>query len=93
MQHVASAVQCYMKQYDVSEDIAVNELRKQIINAWKDINEECFHPTKMPMTLLTRIVNLACVMDVLYKDGDNYTNPGKAVKGFITSLLIEPVAP
>ncbi|KAF2308720.1 hypothetical protein GH714_013958 [Hevea brasiliensis] len=37
--HVASAVECYIKQYGVSEQEACYELNKQVENAWKDINE------------------------------------------------------
>ena len=36
--HVASAVECYMNQYGVSEEQAYNEFHKQIENGWLDIN-------------------------------------------------------
>ncbi|KAK9222051.1 hypothetical protein WN944_010482 [Citrus x changshan-huyou] len=38
--HVASSVECCMKQYEATEEEAYNELRKQVSNAWKDIEEE-----------------------------------------------------
>ncbi|KAL5546812.1 hypothetical protein UlMin_006499 [Ulmus minor] len=89
--HVASAVECYMKQYGCTEGEAINELRKQISNAWKDINEECLYPTSVPMPLLIPVLNLARVMDVVYKDEDGYTNAGIVLKDFVASLLIDPV--
>ena len=55
-----------MKQYDVSKQEVHDEFRKQIVNAWKDINKECIRPTKVPVPFLTRVVNLARVMDLLY---------------------------
>ncbi|WRX28086.1 Terpene synthase [Theobroma cacao] len=90
--HVASAIECYMKQHGVSEEKACNELNKQIENAWKDINQELVRPPAgVPMPVLTRILNLARVMDFLYKEGDGYTHVGEAVKDGITSLMIDPI--
>ncbi|WRX29077.1 Terpene synthase [Theobroma cacao] len=90
--HVASAIECYMKQHGVSEENACNELTKQIENAWKDINQELVRPPAgVPMPALTRILNLARVMDFLYKEGDGYTHVVEAAKGGITSLLIDPI--
>ena len=37
---MASAVECYMNQYGVSEEQAYNEFQKQIENGWLDINQE-----------------------------------------------------
>ncbi|GMP68098.1 hypothetical protein CsSME_00027828 [Camellia sinensis var. sinensis] len=89
--HVVSSVECYMKQYGASEEEVLVEFRKQVTNAWKDINQECLRPTVVPMPLLLRVVNLARVMDVLYKDEDGYTHSGTKLKGFVTSVLIDSV--
>ncbi|XP_057968253.1 (-)-germacrene D synthase-like [Malania oleifera] len=89
--HCASAVECYMKQYGASEQEAHAELQKQVVNAWKDINGECLRPTVVPMPLLARILNLARVIDLIYKSEDGYTHVGKQMKGRIASLLIDPV--
>ncbi|XP_034927258.1 (-)-germacrene D synthase [Populus alba] len=91
--HVASAIECYMNQHEVAEEQASDELRRQVVEAWKDINEELLIIPKdhVPIPLLTRVLNLARVMDVMYKDGDGYTNANGKVRNYITSLLIEPV--
>ncbi|XP_040361608.1 (-)-germacrene D synthase isoform X2 [Rosa chinensis] len=89
--HVASAVECYMKQYGATEEQTIIEFRKQVSDAWKDINEECLHPTPLDMPLLMRVLNLTRVIDVLYKHEDCYTHAGTILKDFVTSLLIEPV--
>ncbi|KAJ7981634.1 (-)-germacrene D synthase [Quillaja saponaria] len=89
--HVASAVECYMK-HGVTEEEAVVELQKQVADAWKDINEECLHPSStVPMVILTGVANLARVIDVIYKDGDGYTHADTVLKDYVASLLIEPV--
>ncbi|XP_062015838.1 (-)-germacrene D synthase-like [Rosa rugosa] len=89
--HVASAVECYMKQYGATEEETIIEFRKQVSDAWKDINEECLHPTPLDMSLLMRVLNLTRVIDVVYKSEDGYTHAGTILKDFVASLLIEPV--
>ncbi|PON67638.1 Squalene/phytoene synthase [Trema orientale] len=80
--HVDSSVECYMKQHGVSEQEACDQLNKQVVDAWKDINEECLEPRDVPMPVLMRVVNLARVIDAVYKDGDGYTHAGGIMKSF-----------
>uniref|UniRef100_A0A2N9GH67 Terpene synthase N-terminal domain-containing protein n=1 Tax=Fagus sylvatica TaxID=28930 RepID=A0A2N9GH67_FAGSY len=89
--HAASAVECYMKQHGVSEQVVHDELKRQVDDAWKDINEECMRPTVVPMPLLMRVLNLARVIDVIYKEGDGYTHVGKEMKDNVASVLIDAV--
>ncbi|KAJ7981646.1 (-)-germacrene D synthase [Quillaja saponaria] len=89
--HVASAVECYMKQHGSTEQEAVIEFHKQVADAWKDINEACLYPSSFPMKILTRVVNLARVSDVIYKDEDGYTHAEVVLKDYIASLFIDPV--
>lgn len=88
--HVASAVECYMKQHGVSEEEAVKVFREKVGNAWKDINEELMRPSVVPMPLLERVLNLARLMDVLYQNNDSYTNP-HLMKDHVAALLKDPV--
>ncbi|NP_001268213.1 (-)-germacrene D synthase [Vitis vinifera] len=89
--HVASAVECYMKQHGASEQETPNEFPQPVREAWKDINEECLIPTAVPMPILMRVLNLARVIDVIYKNEDGYTHFGAVLKDFVTSMLIDPV--
>ncbi|EOY12642.1 Delta-cadinene synthase isozyme A [Theobroma cacao] len=86
-----SAIECYVEQYGVSAQEAYDEFNKHIESSWKDVNKEFLKPTEMPVPVLNRSLNLARVMDVLYREGDGYTHVGKAAKDGITSLLIDPV--
>ncbi|KAK5786685.1 hypothetical protein PVK06_041325 [Gossypium arboreum] len=94
--HCASTVECYMREYGVSEQEACIELKKQVENAWKDLKHELmFSETSkvVPMPVLMRILNLTRFIDFLYKDGeDQYTHVGKNSKDRITSLLINPIS-
>ena len=89
--HVASGIECYMKQYGASEEEVYDEFQKQVVDAWRDINEEFLRPTVVPMPLLMRVLNLSRVMDVIYTGEDGYTHVGKVMKNNVASLLIHPI--
>ncbi|KAJ6349201.1 hypothetical protein OIU77_006730 [Salix suchowensis] len=87
----ASGVECYMKQYNISEKKAIEEIQKMNATAWKDINEDCMRPTKAPMLLLQQLVNLVRVTEVFYgNDDDAYTIP-LSLRDYVTLLIIEEV--
>ncbi|RDY09558.1 (-)-germacrene D synthase, partial [Mucuna pruriens] len=90
--HVVSSIECYMKQHKTSRQYAIEELCKMVENAWKDINEACLIPTQVPMTFLIRVINFTRVIDVLYKDEDNYTNAGGILKDHIEALLVNKMS-
>ncbi|KAI5562028.1 hypothetical protein BDE02_15G028200 [Populus trichocarpa] len=89
--HAASGVECYIRQYGLSEQEVYKEFHMQVVNAWKDINEECLKPTAVPMPLLERILNLTRVIDVIYKEKDEYTHVGEVMKNNVASLVIDSV--
>ncbi|KAI4312524.1 hypothetical protein MLD38_037330 [Melastoma candidum] len=87
-----SVVECYMKEHgDISEEEAKKELYARILEAWKDMNEECLRPHPTPMTLLTRILNLTKMVHVAYEDIDNYTHPETKFKEYIRCTIAEPL--
>ncbi|KAJ4945401.1 hypothetical protein NE237_014246 [Protea cynaroides] len=89
--HVCSSIECYMKEYSVTEEEACDEFNKRIENAWKDLNQGCIKPITVPMPFLMRIVNLTRMMDVIYKHEDGYTNASSVLKEYITLLFIDPL--
>ncbi|KAL8132489.1 hypothetical protein AgCh_008108 [Apium graveolens] len=89
--HIPTAVECFMKQYGVPKETAYDGLRKHIINAWKDMNQECLHPIAAPMPLLTRVFNLARVINLIYDEDDGYTHSSATTKDMITSVLVDPI--
>ncbi|RZB75740.1 (-)-germacrene D synthase [Glycine soja] len=90
--HIASSIECYMKQHNTSRQDAINKLLEMVKSSWKDINEACLNPTEVPMNFLLRVVNLVRMMDVLYKDEDNYTNAGGLMKDYIKTLLVNKMS-
>ncbi|CAN1222133.1 Probable terpene synthase 3 [Linum grandiflorum] len=85
--HVASSVECYMKQHGASKEEAHSELNKLVEKLWKDMNEDM----EAPMPALLTVLNKVRVMDLLYKDEDTYTNSKTVMKELLTSLLVDPV--
>ncbi|KAK4285100.1 hypothetical protein QN277_001842 [Acacia crassicarpa] len=90
-EHVASSVECCMKEQGVTRLEAVDELRKMIKNAWKDINEECLKPTQVPIPFLMIVLNYARSFNVIYRDVDTYTHSEGTMKEFISQLFVDPV--
>ncbi|CAL1358242.1 unnamed protein product [Linum trigynum] len=88
--HVASSVECYMKEYRVSEEEAIECLWKRISNSWKDIAEVHQRPTPLPVILMDRFVHLTRSANLFYDTDDRYTNP-HLIKDHLTSLFIDPV--
>ncbi|KAG5601083.1 hypothetical protein H5410_032453 [Solanum commersonii] len=72
--HVASIIECYMKEYGASKQETYIKFQKEVTNAWKDINKELFRPTEVSMFVLERVLNFARVIETLYKEEDGYTN-------------------
>ncbi|KAG6655098.1 (-)-germacrene D synthase-like [Carya illinoinensis] len=89
--HVVSAIDCYIKQHNVTRHKVEEEFKKQIEDAWKDINNEFLKPTQVPKHFLERVLNLSRVMDVIYKDDDGYTKVTQVLIDGVTSLLVDPV--
>ncbi|KAL3508580.1 hypothetical protein ACH5RR_027981 [Cinchona calisaya] len=90
--HVASAVECYVNEYGGSKQEAYVEFKKRVTNAWKDINKEFLDPTtSVPTVFLERVLNLAKVINLLYKHEDGYTNSTTKAKEFITMVLVDPI--
>ncbi|KAL4558354.1 hypothetical protein LXL04_036553 [Taraxacum kok-saghyz] len=90
--HVASSVESYMKQYDVPEEYVRDLFNQKIEDAWKHITQESLTCKDVPMTLITRVINLAWVIDVLYKRKDSFTNVGKELIDHIESLVVRAIS-
>ncbi|MBA0833183.1 hypothetical protein Goarm_017513 [Gossypium armourianum] len=93
--HKVLSFRILQEEHAVSEEEACSELKKQVENAWKDINQDLIFSEiskVVPGPVLTPILNFTRVIDFLYKNGDGYTHVGKNTKDGITSLLIDPIS-
>ncbi|KAI4305104.1 hypothetical protein L6164_028492 [Bauhinia variegata] len=90
-EHVASAVECVVSQYGISEEEAYKLLNKDIENAWKDINEECLKPNSIPKSALDCVVNCSRLIELLYGNFmDRFTNT-ELLKDDIAAVLKDPI--
>nr|XP_043639310.1 germacrene A synthase short form-like [Erigeron canadensis] len=87
----ATGVESYIKTFEVTEDKAINQLKKLIENAWKDLNEGCLMPRVVSMKMLSTTINLARVIYVAYRFNDGFTFSDKTLKDHITLLFEDSV--
>ncbi|XP_028807766.1 alpha-copaene synthase-like [Neltuma alba] len=90
--HVASGVECCMKQYGISEEEAYKILDEDIKNYWKDINEECLNnPHDVPKSALGFVLNFAQGIEVVYENQEDRFTNGKSLKHYVVQLLLNPI--
>ncbi|KAM3381460.1 hypothetical protein P3S68_007033 [Capsicum galapagoense] len=79
-----------MRDYSVSTKEAMAKFQEMGESGWKDINEGMLRPTPIPMEFLSRILNLARLVDVTYKHNeDGYTHPKKVIKPHIIAMVVD----
>uniref|UniRef100_A0ACD5WRP9 Uncharacterized protein n=1 Tax=Avena sativa TaxID=4498 RepID=A0ACD5WRP9_AVESA len=88
--NVATAVTCYMKEYGTTKKVADEALWEVIENAWNSMNKEYLTMMSIPSSLLNCVINLARMMETMYKEIDGYTD-SKILKKRIAMLLEKPI--
>uniref|UniRef100_J3LCK2 Terpene synthase n=2 Tax=Oryza brachyantha TaxID=4533 RepID=J3LCK2_ORYBR len=87
--HVASTINSYMKEHNVSIESACEKIKELIEDTWKDFNDEWLTLGNVQQKqLLERIFNLARTMEFMYKQEDKFTN-SHSLRDRIQSLFIE----
>ncbi|KAK7324636.1 hypothetical protein VNO77_28359 [Canavalia gladiata] len=90
--HVASSIECCMKQYKISQEEAYKVIQKDVEYLWKDINEECLKSDCIPKPVLECILNLWRITEFTYENfEDKYTN-GELLKDHVAALLVDPIS-
>uniref|UniRef100_A0A1J3FPS3 Putative terpenoid synthase 7 n=1 Tax=Noccaea caerulescens TaxID=107243 RepID=A0A1J3FPS3_NOCCA len=87
--YAATGVNCYMKQYGVTEKEAIRELSKMVTKADKILNEEyMINKVSVPRKVWKVAMDLARTVHITYNGHDEYTNPEGKMKEYITSLFV-----
>ncbi|XP_038904196.1 sesquiterpene synthase-like [Benincasa hispida] len=90
--HVVTAVQCYMKQYEATKGEAIAELKRQVVEAWKDLIEDYIKLCgKFPNVILHLGLNLTRAANFYYKERDGFSFVDGETKHLITLLLTMPI--
>lgn len=88
--HVPSAIECYMKQYNVTEQGALDELHNMVEKEWSKINNEMLQTPAVFKPFLATIVNTTRVYTEFYKTYDGFTEP-EALRDHVIALFINPI--
>ncbi|WCJ32756.1 Terpenoid cyclases/Protein prenyltransferases superfamily protein [Euphorbia peplus] len=83
-------IDCYMKQYKVSRNEAIDGIFKLLENKWKNMNEDLLKPPTISKILLKYAFNFARMSMVFYIGHDLFTYESSS-KELITSLFIKPI--
>nr|XP_009622376.1 vetispiradiene synthase 3-like [Nicotiana tomentosiformis] len=87
---IATGIECYMRDCDVSTEEAMEKFHEMAEITWKDVNEGILRPIPVSLKILTCILNLVRIIDVTYKHNqDGYTHPEKVLKPRIIALFVD----
>ncbi|XP_071714758.1 alpha-isocomene synthase-like [Rutidosis leptorrhynchoides] len=90
--HVASSIQCYMKEHDHVSEQQVHDLFNQNLeDAWKEMNEELLKRKDVDVPIVMLVINFARSMEVLYTNKDHFTHVGPELINHIKSLFVDPI--
>ncbi|XP_057458988.1 (-)-germacrene D synthase-like [Lotus japonicus] len=89
--HVASAVECCMKQYDISQEAAYKLMQKDVKDLWMVVNEECLKLDYIPKPVLDCILNLSRANEFMYDNFEDRFTDGKLLKEYMVALLVDPI--
>nr|QYL01195.1 terpene synthase 5 [Stevia rebaudiana] len=87
--HVASIIQCYMKEHNVTQQHVYDLFNERVEETWKEMNQESLRCKDVKMPIIMRVINLARAMDVLYKNKIHYTHVDEELINHIKSLVVD----
>ncbi|KAF8116643.1 hypothetical protein N665_0015s0020 [Sinapis alba] len=87
--YVTNSINCYKKQYGVTEEEAFNKLRQINADANKMLNGELLKPINVPREVLKAMFNCGRMTNVCYEIDDEFTRPGEKIKSHITYMYLD----
>ncbi|KAL3519575.1 hypothetical protein ACH5RR_017724 [Cinchona calisaya] len=87
-----SSILCYMRQANVSEEVARKHIDNIIIRTWRKINSYCIKNTSFLEEFVKYIINEARVAHFIYQHGDGFGVQDGQHRKRVLSNLIEPLA-
>jgi alpha-farnesene synthase len=90
----SSSILCYMREANVSEEVAREHVRNIIVETWEKINSHCMSATgTFPQEpVIKHIVNTGRAAHFTYQNGDGFGVQDLETREQILSSLIEPLA-
>ncbi|KAG2551935.1 tau-cadinol synthase-like isoform X1 [Panicum virgatum] len=88
---VATSVECYMKEHNVTSEVVVAKIGSFVDVAWKTINQALFDHRSPPLPVLQRVANFAMSIMIIFLDQrDGYTN-SKEFKETLESQFVKHI--
>ncbi|CAA7048214.1 unnamed protein product [Microthlaspi erraticum] len=88
--YMTGSVNCYKKQYGVTEEEAFTKLSEMMVDASKMLNDEFLKPINVPNQVLKVVNDLSRTIYVFYNKYDGLTRPAK-VKNHITYMFVDMI--
>nr|UIB01639.1 tau-cadinol synthase [Cymbopogon martinii] len=87
---VATTVECYMKEHNVTSDVALAKISSFVDDAWKTLNQALIKYHAL-LPIVHRVTNFAKSMMILYyNEKDRYTN-SEELKETLESLFVKHI--
>ena len=88
---VATSVECYMEEHNVTGEVALAKIGSFVDDAWKTINQALFDHRSPPLPVLQRVANFAMSIMIIFLDQrDGYTN-SKEFKETLESQFVKHI--
>ncbi|XP_027102632.2 alpha-farnesene synthase-like isoform X1 [Coffea arabica] len=87
----ASSILCYMREANVSEEVAREHIKSLIVKAWKQINGYCISCPPFLQEPAKYITNTARVAHFMYQHGDGFGVQDRETQDHVRSNFIEPI--
>nr|A0A7G5KLV2.1 RecName: Full=Sesquiterpene synthase TPS3; AltName: Full=Alpha-bergamotene synthase TPS3; AltName: Full=Terpene synthase 3; Short=CoTPS3 [Cananga odorata]QMW48844.1 terpene synthase 3 [Cananga odorata] len=88
---VPKAIQCYMHEAKVSEEIAREHIKNIINERWKELNEECLKATDLNRKFVAAVLDALRAAAFFYHDRDGFGEPDHKFKSQAMALFSQQV--
>ncbi|XP_073129020.1 gamma-cadinene synthase-like [Henckelia pumila] len=86
-----TAVDCYMKQYGVSKEEALNKFAQLAEEMWMSMNKEWVETVFVPRQCLKPFLSYGRLAITCLENGDGFTYPEEVIKSQILALFVDPM--
>ncbi|CAH8358479.1 unnamed protein product [Eruca vesicaria subsp. sativa] len=87
--YLTGSINCYKKQYGVTEEEAFRKLRQFIAELDKVMNEDILKPINVPRQVLKVVIDTLRALNVGYDKDDGFTHHETHLKNHITSIYVD----
>ncbi|EFH67713.1 predicted protein [Arabidopsis lyrata subsp. lyrata] len=87
--YVTNSINCYKKQYGVTEEEAFRKLHQIVAEGDKMMNEEFLKPINVPHQVLKAVLDTLRAVNICYDNEDGFTRLDGNLKNYITSMYVD----